>query len=390
MTTPTGSQADTRMCEASNNSSSSSQSSTSSDSFSELRELANRVTALIERDPGKRGLAQWAGVGQVLPAALSLIDAHTVAVTTGFFVLHRSAEPAAELGEAAAGHATQKETVQEVAARDAAVPGAIETDGPPGAIVLARALTALGKDVALVVDDHAAQIMTAGIKASGGLAAAVGQAAGSMRLVALPAGDSAELRLLAREPFSHVVAVERPGRSSSGACFSMREEDISRYVAATDELFLAPERRYTTIGIGDGGNELGLHAVSEKLGRHLHNGSRISCRTPADLCIYAGVSNWGAYGLCALLSAVARRPLLPQPEEIVSLLTALVEAGAVDGISRKRTATVDGLPLRHESDVVSELRELTDSFLNAGARSGEHDTGSGNRDTESDAGSRDE
>lgn len=341
-------------------------------SNSELRQLADRVTAVIERDPGNRGLAQWAGIGQVLPAALSLLDGHRVAVTTGFFVLHRHGETAASL-------AARKDTAPEIAARAVTVPGAIETDGPPGAIVLARALAALGKDVVLVVDDHAAEIVAAGLRDHKERAAA----SNPIRLQALPPGDSPELRRLAEERFSHVVAVERPGRSRSGAYFSMREEDISRYVAATDELFLAPKRRYTTIGIGDGGNELGLHAASEELGRHLRNGSRISCRTPADLCIYAGVSNWGAYGLCALLSAAARRPLLPEPEEVVSLLAALVGAGAVDGISRKRTATVDGLPLELESGVLFRLREMTGAYLYGSERYRDHDTGS-------DAGSRNE
>lgn len=330
-------------------------------SDSTLQALADRVTAVIERDPGERGLAQWAGVGRLLPAALSLMGGDRVVVTTGFFVLHRPAD---------GGNC--------VTATDGAAPGGfapagvIETDGPPGAIVLARALSALGKDVTLVVDDHAADIMAAGLHhcerwdAGGGAVWRAAPPAGSIRMVTLPPGDSPQLRRVAREGFSHMVAVERPGRSRSGAYFSMREEDISRYVAATDELFLDPERRYTTIAIGDGGNELGLHAVSDDVGRHLSNGSRISCRTPADLCIYAGVSNWGAYGLCALLSAAAGRLLLPQPAKVLSLLTALVEAGAVDGISRKRVATVDGLPRELESDTVQQLRELVSAVLAGG------------------------
>lgn len=274
--------------------------------------IAVSVTGVIERDPGGRGLAHWATGGQVLEAARSLCAGRRVVITTGFYILRS---------------------------------GVIETDGPLGAVVLAEALVSLGQEVVLAVDDHAGRIINA--------------IAGDLPIITLPPGSSAALHRIVTEETTHVVAIERPGRAADGGYYNMRGEELSDYVAATDELFLAPRRGYVTVAVGDGGNELGMAAVSEKIRLHAPNGELISCRTAADLCIYAGVSNWGAYGLCAMLSALTGRCLLPEPSQIVRMLESLVAAGAVDGVLLSRTMTVDGLSPEHERETVQLLRALT-------------------------------
>lgn len=272
--------------------------------------VAEAITAVIQRDPGGRGLARWASEGQILETARSLLCGQGIVITTGFCIVPN---------------------------------GVIETDGPIGSIQLARALRTLGKEVVLVVDDHAGPIFRV--------------AAGDIPVRTLPPGDSPELRGIPTITTTHVVAVERPGRAVNGRYYNMRGGDVSAYVAATDELFLDPRRKYKTVAVGDGGNELGMAAVSEKIRLHVPNGERISCRTPADMCIYAGVSNWGAYGLCAMLSVLSGRCLLPEPAKIVEMLESLVHAGAVDGILHSPTMTVDGLPLKYEEETVERLRE---------------------------------
>jgi KipI family sensor histidine kinase inhibitor len=287
-----------------------------------LERLALRLEGIIQHDPGGRGLAHWAERGDLLPATRSLLEGSRIAIATGFFI------PAA---------------------------GAIETDGPLGALVLARALIALGKEVVFLVDSHAAGIIEAGLSCLSDVSAS------EVPMVLLPPGDSPELRRQARTPYSHVVAVERPGRSENGRYHTMRGEDITPHVAAMDELFIAPHRTYRTIGIGDGGNELGLLKVSGNVDRFLGTtgiGS-ISCRTPADFNIYAGVSNWGGYAVCALLGALTGEPLLPDHDLVTGILQAIVREGAVDGVSRKRALSVDGLPLDEETGVITRLQEIT-------------------------------
>jgi hypothetical protein len=73
-------------------------------------------------------------------------------------------------------------------------------------------------------------------------------------------------------------------------------------------------------------------------------GTRIECRVATDWTVACGVSNWGAYALGAAVASLRRRPeLLDQwtDERECRVLAALVEAGAVDGV----TLSVDGQPI---------------------------------------------
>lgn len=276
-----------------------------------LAKLARGVTEIIQRDPARRGLALWAEEGMVLEGARSLLSGTSIAITTGFYIQRR---------------------------------GVIETDGPLGAMMLARALEALGKRVTLVVDDHAAGIFA--------------KVAEEIPVISVPAGVSSGLTALGTLPIDHFVAIERPGRSANGRYYNMRGDDLSDHVAEIDELFLDPQRSYRTIAVGDGGNELGMAAVASRISQHLSRGARIACYTPADMPIYAGVSNWGGYGLCCLLQALSGEPVMPTPSEVIRLLQQLVAAGAVDGVRMTQTMTVDGLPNQYEWDTVQQLQQL--------------------------------
>ncbi len=74
----------------------------------------------------------------------------------------------------------------------------------------------------------------------------------------------------------------------------MHGRDITASMAPAHHLFdmrLAP----VTIGIGDGGNEIGMGKISmETIARNINRGAQIACRVPADHLIVAGISNWGA------------------------------------------------------------------------------------------------
>ena len=106
-----------------------------------------------------------------------------------------------------------------------------------------------------------------------------------------------------------------------------------------------------TIGIGDGGNEIGMGSIPwEDLVRRLDGdcATRIPCRTPADWTIVAGTSNWGA---CALAAAVALLRGCPEALRDCDarrhrhvLEKMIADGPAVDGVTGQRRATVDGLP----------------------------------------------
>ena len=96
---------------------------------------------------------------------------------------------------------------------------------------------------------------------------------------------------------------------------------------------------------------------------------KIASVVRVDHLVVAGVSNWGAYGVAAQLSILARQPLLNTAEEERKLVTACVQAGGVDGITRRRVPTVDGLPLETHMAVVELLRTLVDQRIRGGSRS---------------------
>ena len=56
-----------------------------------------------------------------------------------------------------------------------------------------------------------------------------------------------------------------------------------------------------TIGIGDGGNEIGMGKVLDKVILHVKHGKDIGTTVTCDYLITTGVSNWGG---CALAKAI--------------------------------------------------------------------------------------
>ncbi|MCB1843513.1 MAG: DUF4392 domain-containing protein, partial [Halioglobus sp.] len=106
--------------------------------------------------------------------------------------------------------------------------------------------------------------------------------------------------------------------------------------------------------IGDGGNEIGMGNITQAL-----SGLDIPLSvTPCDELLVADVSNWGAYGLMALLGIWAGRDLLADisPMEVINYLSL---RGSVDGVTGENTLTEDGMEARVGLDIIRQLRILT-------------------------------
>jgi hypothetical protein len=282
------------------------------------------IERFISLDPADRGGGShfWRP-GAARRAAQALIDAERCLITTGFVVAS----------------------------------GKAESDGPPGAAVLGRALRRLGKSVAYTVDPPAQPILEAALKA-------LGEPAEIHPFPLAPEEAPAAARaLFTRLRPTHLIAVERPGRAADGEYYSARREVVSPLNGRLDELFLQ-RRRAVTVGIGDGGNEIGMGAIRRRAAQAL--GADTGSVVPAHHLVVAGVSNWGAYGLCAYLSLLAGKALGHTPEEEERVLRAMVEAGAVDGITGEAAPTVDGLPLALHLGWVQCLASLTEYFLGQG------------------------
>jgi D-glutamate cyclase len=327
------------------------------------------IRDLIQQDVGHRGLATdpvsnllTACQGDFAGACRSVANATdaAVAVVTGFFI--PTGQP----------------------------PGA-ETDGPLGAVYLARALTPLGIRVALVTDAFCMPALDAGLRACG--------LENKVARLTLPEPDQSWESFLAKDwlPFqceafrpTHLLAIERVGPSHTplsvhrqlggkealldflrevpeehhDRCQTMRGIDVTDCMSPAHLLFeVAGQWRLTTIGIGDGGNEIGMGKIPwEVIRRNIPGGARVACRVPTDYLIVAGISNWGAYGLAAgvwSLRGFAMPMELFDVQRERALLQIMVERGPlVDGLTGQQTLSVDGLPFEQYAEPLRRLADL--------------------------------
>jgi hypothetical protein len=194
-----------------------------------------------------------------------------------------------------------------------------ETDGPPGALAIGNALMALGRQVVYVSDAYTAPLLT---HLAGPVAEVV-----DFPIADAQASQQYATELLTRFDPAMLIAIERCGLTHVGTYLNMRGRDISATTARVDELFLQHPH---TIGIGDGGNEIGMG----NLAPHIPAVGTLP-DVPATTCtthlVIASVANWGAYGLIAALSKLVDQNLLPAPAAETALIQRAVALGAVDG-----------------------------------------------------------
>ena len=225
--------------------------------------------------------------------------------------------------------------------------GAGETDGPPGAVAIGNALAALGYEVTYVTDGPNVDLVRV-------------LASPSQEVIDFPIGDHRESRAFATDICQRLsptvlVAIERVGFSEDGLYHNWLGHDVSHTMAKLDYLFLG---RDDTVGIGDGGNEIGMGLVTPHIQRaSLHP---YPCTTPATKLTLGGTSNWGGYGLVAALSLLCMQNLLPSVQQEWEWVQRAIGAGAVDGQTGESTGTVDTLEPEETARVLEALHQVVD------------------------------
>ena len=314
------------------------------------RRRLDPIDHLLALDPGGRGIAAFFQPGGALAAARALARARSVLIVTGFIVAE----------------------------------GMPETDGPPGAAVLGRALRRLGAGVRYTTDAATLPTLAAALKALGE----------PVEAFAYPDTADAAAEVLARERPTHLVSIERPGRGRDGDYLNARGVSVRPWNRPLDDMFLLARRdrsrtrragaseprasrhrppsaragqaplattgragraALATVAIGDGGNEIGMGNVRGALAREGALMARIASVVRVDHLVVAGVSNWGAYGIVAQLGRLTGGSLLHSPDDERRLIDACVAAGAVDGITRRAERTVDGLDADTHASIVALL-----------------------------------
>ncbi len=348
----------------------------------ERSRVIDRLEEIITQDLGGRGLAVdptdnlvTRCRGNLARAARHLAGEGTnVAIVTGFFISH-AARPS------------------------------IETDGPCGAIALAWLLAELGCSLTVVTDPLGAPAIESGLRATH-------QGRQQVSLQVFPFEDdhltgngriSNDHRLSSRslaftesffrsgggQSLTHLISIERAGPSWQGVgsdsvgtdprrfaelcpqdhqnqVHNFRGQIITAQTAKTHLIFEFIRQNnlpVRTIGIGDGGNEIGMGSIPwQVIHANIPNGlgARIACRVATDWTIACGVSNWGAYALGSAVAWLRGRPeLLVEWSDARerTVLAALVQAGAVDGVTGQSSMSVDGMPIEQHLAIWGQIRE---------------------------------
>lgn len=240
------------------------------------------------------------------------------------------------------------------------VDGRCETDGPPGAMALARAVRALGGEAMLLSDGHAALVLAALDGAplmplTEFLDRGADRAVLDFPLLDAEQSDALAARALEVWRPSVVLAIERCGVADDGTYRNMRGEDISAVTARVDGLF----KHGLTIGIGDGGNEIGMGTLAEH--SRTHGVTDWPSVTPALFPVVAAVSNWGAYGICAALSLRAGRDVLPDEQQALRDVERVCALDGIDAMSRQSIPHVDGRPPEENCAILRSLHAIVES-----------------------------
>lgn len=275
-----------------------------------------------------------------------------------------------------------------------AVPPAPETDGPLGAVFLAHCLTRLGARVAIACETNCAKAIKVGLQ--------IRQVANYVKVVTLesdavwPEGEVGYRKAFQQQAgeLTHLVSIERVGpnhdaesirlqasanqdmvnqflrdvpEARRGRCYTAKGRDISAVTSPAHWLF---ERGHsggavecTTIGIGDGGNEIGMGRICwDTIRRNIPNGGLIASRVATDHLVVSGISNWGAYGLAAgvgLLRGASQIADWFDAKQEGNVLRSMVESGGlVDGVTAKPALSVDGLDFDHYSQCLERIRDI--------------------------------
>lgn len=260
-----------------------------------------------------------------------------------------------------------------------------ETDGPPGAAALGRCLNlALGAVPVLAVEPGLVAAAERVVRGAGLVALTPDEARKAAKsdhvihaaaVVPWPA-DPIAARERSREVLeglnpTAVVAIEKGGMNARGRIHTRKGYDVTGPIAKVDPLVeAAREAGVATIGIGDGGNEVGMGNIRDAVRESIPFGASCACpckggiapETEVDALVVSAVSNWGAYGVEACLAFLADAPDAMHDGTLETLaLEAAADAGLMDGITGHVEPSADGLRAEVHASLVSMLRSLVAS-----------------------------
>ena len=260
-----------------------------------------------------------------------------------------------------------------------------ETDGPSGAAILARTLhQAFGVVPILLTEEQLVPSLRKVVGSAGFKVLPLESALRSCHSkgpihaatvlpfpISLPEAQREAKRLFELYSPGAVIVIEKGGMNESGVIYSCRGEETTETIAKADQLVIeARKRKIFTLGIGDGGNEIGMGLIHEKaeevlvqgIGKSVPGGFASS--VPTDALLVAAVSNWGAYGIAACLAVLLRDRNVFHDESVEGrVLESCAHAGFIDGVTGYVEGSVDGIPVDVNLALVRILGSIVDQAL---------------------------
>lgn len=261
-----------------------------------------------------------------------------------------------------------------------------ETDGPTGIASLARALSfGLGANPVYVGNEKElgpviAAGVAAGITVLDKEAIEVYKRKNTALSVPFPLGEKGakEKALEIMDEFhpSAVIGVEKHAPNPVGVWHSAAGQAISGDTQPhvhhiVDE---AKRRGAFTIGIGDGGNEIGFGLIRDEANEIYKQAYGATCQcdcgggeataTATDVLVSAAVSNWGAYGVSAMLAYMLEDPFILQDADTERrMVEAMTAKGAVAAGLGASLPWVDGTSPAVQQAIVTILQEIVHNGL---------------------------
>lgn len=245
-----------------------------------------------------------------------------------------------------------------------------ETDGPAGAVAMARAIRlTLGGLPIIVTDDYLVEDMKIVMRSNGmhiaepenlpkSLTTELGfECVPTIAVVGVPIDEKEGHRrcidLLDRYKPSCEIAIERGAMNHHGRIHGMGGYDFSYNMAKMDYLFVeGAARGIASIGIGDGGNEIGMANIEQVIREKVKNGNQCKCPCGAgiapdvskvDVLLSATVSNWAGYAISILLGLAEGSLEAMDSEELEQrVLNSYLQAEFHDSIGSCVAPSVDG------------------------------------------------
>jgi len=220
---------------------------------------------------------------------------------------------------------------------------ASETDGPPGAIALGNALKKIGYKVVYITDKWSLEIL---------------KGMTNDLIIDFPVNDHENSKVFAINLIKELkpsvsISIERASLMEDGTYRNWKSQDISEYNAKLDYIF---NNTSNTIGIGDGGNEIGMGNLFTEI-KNTRGLPDKPAVTKVDELIVSSCSNWGAYGLICSISEIKSINLLPSLNDAKNLIKKCVDLGAVEGLTGEKKYAVDGRDLEKDSVCLNDLHD---------------------------------